>query len=199
MHTRTGRITADDRHRKPGSRHRLPTGVLSLCLLIASTSVQAESTASTEYQIKAALTFKLIKFVAWPERALQQAGNQIHLCVYGDDPFGQALDKIAERKVHGLPIALNRNIPDRDAGSCQVIFLNHDSRSKNLQLVEALQHEPILTISDSASFARNGGMIEIGRSGKRLKFTINSGAAKRAGLQIAAPLLELSTIVGEGQ
>lgn len=173
---------------------RIPVG---LCLLAACPLLQADPEVSLEYQLKAALIYKLTKFVSWPEQALPQSDDPIILCVYGDNPFGGSLERVAERKVHGRPIELNPAITASEAHVCQVIFFNPTSRADSLKLIESIKHKPILTISDSPYFAKNGGMIEITQRDRRLAFSINAGAARRAGLQLAAPLLELAIIVGE--
>lgn len=183
-------------HRHPALRW-LPAIPLGLFLLTFCTLSRAEVQTDLEYQLKAALIYKLSKFVNWPEHALREETDSMVICIYGEDPFGKALDKVAERRIHGRPITVRRAIEATEAPACHIIYLNPDSRRDSLQLLENLKLHPILTISDSPFFANNGGMIEITRKDRTLAFSINAGVARRAGLKLASPLLELATIVGD--
>ncbi len=179
-----------------GERH-LPRGVrwllLALLLLLPMEPPPALAV-SSEYKLKAALIYKLTRFVEWPRESWQR--TDFGICILGRDDFGSALDALESRNVHGLPIRIRRLVQsDAVDSSCQILFVSESKRPFLRSILTSLEGQPILTIGDLDGFAEKGGIIEFVRGRQRIGFRINLQQANRAGLKIAAPLLELSTIV----
>ena len=53
-------------------------------------------------------------------------------------------------------------------------------------------------MSDMSGFVDRGGVVELTRRGTRLGFRVHVDNARKAGLMISAPLLELAEIVEDG-
>jgi hypothetical protein len=179
----------------PGKgRLRSVGGVLFMLLMLLPMEPRSALVVSSEYKIKAALIYKLTRFVEWPRESLQQ--KDFGICILGRDDFGSALDALESRKVGGLPIRIRRLVQSEavDIG-CRILFVSESKRPFLRTILGSLEGQPILTIGDVERFAEKGGMIEFIRGRKRIGFRINLQQATRAGLKIAAPLLELSTIV----
>ena len=167
--------------------------LLALLLLLPMEPPPAMAV-SSEYKLKAALIYKLTRFVEWPRE--NRTGGSFGICILGRDDFGSALDALESRKVDGLPIRIRRLVQsDAVDSSCQILFVSESKRPLLPRILASLKGRPILTIGDLDGFAEKGGMIEFVRGRQRIGFRINLQQADRAGLKIAAPLLELSTIV----
>ena len=173
--------------RHPGAR----LAVLLLCL--AAMPAAADTTPTREYELKAALIYKLARFVEWPEGHLRDA---LRICVLGRDPFGSAIDALEARKRNELPIEVWRIAAD-DArlGACSILFITREKATGMKLLRSKLKGQPILTIGDSEAFARSGGTIQMALERKKIRFIVNLWSAEEAGLKIAAPLLDLSTVI----
>jgi hypothetical protein len=65
------------------------------CLTIAQTS------ASGEYEVKAAFLFHFAQFVEWPEETFKDASSPVTYCTIGGDPFHGALDASLNGKTIG--------------------------------------------------------------------------------------------------
>src|ERR1035438_293637 len=60
-----------------------------------------------EYQVKAAFLLHFTKFIEWPSSAFADASAPFAICVLGKDPFGHALDDVAEGEtVQGHPLTV---------------------------------------------------------------------------------------------
>lgn len=169
---------------------------LAACLLLAPVGIVAEAPLQREDRIKAALIFKLIKFVDWPATAL--AGKDpLQICVAGASPVGDALasvdgkparDRLAQfRKVDALSVAETRG--------CHVLYIPAGNREFAGGVPAALRGRSVLTVSDAPDFARRGGMIGLSRGENKISFEINLRNAREGGLEPGAPLLELATVV----
>jgi YfiR/HmsC-like len=142
----------------------------------------------SEYDLKAAFVTSFVQFVNWPGGS----GAPITIGILGDDPFRGGLEKQA-----GLQsISIRRSRRIEDLKSCNVIFVARSERGRTAEIASALGNAPVLTIGDYDNFAREGGMIGFYLDGGKVRFEINQGAAKRAGLGLSSKLLRLGRIVG---
>lgn len=169
-----------------------------LLLVLYPLQLMADSV-SAEYKLKAALIYKLTRFVEWPkvsDNTSKQQQNHFGLCILGRDDFGTALDTLNGRKVGTAVIFVQRF---KQSGSinkyCQLVFISDSKQAFLTSIINSIRQYPILTIGDSPDFAKKGGMIQLIHGDKRIGFNINLQRAKASGLKISAPLLELSTIV----
>jgi len=146
----------------------------------------------SEYRLKAALVYKLTRFVEWPQLPPDRFG----ICVLGRGELGRLLDALEGREVENRRIeVLYLNRSDDIGPQCQMVFIDDAKRAFLQPIIRSLDDRPLLTIGDSPEFAAKGGMIQFINQGKRISFKINQRQAESAGLRIAAPLLELATIV----
>jgi hypothetical protein len=150
---------------------------------------------AAEYQVKAAFLGNFPKFVEWP--SLQPGGRSpLVIGIVGDDPFGPMLSSVisgATSDEH--PLVLTRLRWNDRLDGCHILFV---SASEIQHLPQILSEAPnALTVGDFNSFARRGGMIEMRMVGNRVRFDINLGAARRAGIRISSKLLGLAINVYE--
>jgi hypothetical protein len=165
-----------------------------LCLIIVFSHIPAQLTAAEtaeEYKIKAAFIFKMAKFIEWPANSHTNFG----LCVLGDDPFGRGLDEFESRKIAGLNIKVRRyNQSTSVDKACHILYISESKRPFLSEILDEFKSHPIVTISDMSNFAEQGGIIEL-TSGKKLGFIVNLDSANKAGIKMAAPLLQLATVI----
>jgi hypothetical protein len=57
--------------------------------------------------------------------------------------------------------------------------------------------EPILTVSELPEFAELGGMVSLREVDNKLRFDLNLGAARRAGIALAVDVLQLADVIGD--
>ncbi|NNJ91165.1 MAG: YfiR family protein [Gammaproteobacteria bacterium] len=144
-----------------------------------------------EYKVKAAFIFKMAKFIEWPANSHTDFG----LCVLGDDRFGKEFDDFESRKISSLNIKVRRynQSASVDKG-CNILYISESKRPFLSEILDEFKSYPVVTISDMRDFAERGGMIEL-TSGKKLGFIVNLKSATKAGIKIAAPLLQLATVI----
>ena len=78
---------------------------------------------------------------------------------------------------------------------CNILFISKSKKAFMASILKNLELQPILTLGDTQDFAQQGGMIQVTREKKRIGFKINLNSVKQSRLRIAAPLLELSTVI----
>ncbi|MEM1088876.1 MAG: YfiR family protein [Pseudomonadota bacterium] len=177
----------------PGIRR---AGLVLLLSVLFTESAYGNDAPQPENTLKAALVYKIMAYVTWPEEAFSvDDEGRFNVCGYGENPLEGALASLSERQAAGRPITLYELSRDEPvADHCHLLFVDNVEDLESA--LELTRDQPTLTISDAEAFAYGGGMIEIRKDRNRFGFLINRNAALAADLLIAAPLLELSTVVG---
>ncbi len=184
--------TKDWQHpRQRGWRYRVMSSLVATLLACTPAFSVVAGQPSTEYRIKAAFLYNFTSFVTWPEDPAGDPG--FTLCVLGDDPFGNLLDKLAGKSVNGRQLVIRRLVNPALLNQCKLVFFSVTSNDQTGDALALLQDLPILTVSDIRGFTELGGIIEFRVIANKVRFDINLGAAEAAGLTISSKLLSLAT------
>jgi hypothetical protein len=158
-------------------------------------SVRAQD-APTEYQVKAAYLFNLLKFVEWPGDPLADTHGHWVIGIVGDNSFGDELAQIISGKtVQGHELQVRRFQAGEDLRACHVLFISASEKKRLPSMLAALNGSSVLTVADMDHFIDSGGMIQFVMEEKRVRFGIDVGAAGRARLKVSSKLLSLARTV----
>ena len=148
------------------------------------------------YDVKAAVLYKLAKFIEWPDEAFRDAPALHTFCVVGRGPMGPALERaMAGKTLGGRRVAVRRGLRADELDPCQVVFL-HGSDPRQLgPVLASLGSRPVLLIGESSCFTLRGGMINLVVEDRRVVFEIHPRRAAEAHLRIHPNLLSLARIV----
>ena len=156
-------------------------------------------TAASEYSVKAAIIYKIAKFVAWPDAAFSSRTEALPVCLSESDPIGPAMDALSGKVVRGRPIAIKRlNEISAVEHECRILYLGQNAKISHTKLVKNVANSPILTVGDTDDFVDMGGIVTLEIEKSRVQFAINVAASERAGLNISAQLLQLANLTGSG-
>ena len=144
-----------------------------------------------EYQVKAAFIYNFIAFTHCPDSTSQT----INLCIYGEDYFGQEIDKLQNRSVNNRHIKVTRIADFDQLKACQAIFFSKSVSSQLSSILTNLQNEPILTLADSQNAAAQGVAITMSLINEKIVFAINLAKVRASGLDISSKLLQLAVKV----
>jgi hypothetical protein len=153
----------------------------------------ATAQAPSESEVKAALIYKFLPQVTWPGLA---PTAPIVTCVVSDSGVAASLSDIVKGKTveaHTIEVRQLRD-PGASAG-CHVVFVAGAEIRRFTAGLTAIRTSPLLTISDGGNFAKSGGVIEFFVENGRMRFSINTDAMSRSGLQISSQVLRLARIV----
>lgn len=143
---------------------------------------------STEYEIKAAMLLNFAGFVKWPAPK-----GQFTIGILGQDPFGSAFDQMLQgREVGGRKMVIIRSREAGDLTGCQIVFIPMSEQAKVAEILARLRGAHVLTVGEHEGFVKQGGAIGFSTAGGKVRFEINTGAARDAGLEINPRLLQLS-------
>lgn len=185
-----------------GSSTRAGSTAVVLCLLgfsftfLPTGAITAQPKAANEYEIKAAFLYNFAKFVDWPPTAFADPKQPMGICVFGQDPFGHALEgSLLGKTIGDHPVLLGHAKQMADLAGCQIVFLSASETPRLREVLGRMQKLHALVVGESEGFASAGGMVQFVLDQNRVRFVINPDAVERAGLRINSKLLVLATIV----
>ncbi len=150
---------------------------------------------SREYRIKAAFIYNFAKFTRWPAGSFSDSAAPLDFCIYGEDPFGGAFDAVAGNAIRGRRVVVRRIAAIEASAGCHLLFISDSEAGRLPGILAALNDRPVLTVADMPDFARAGGIIYLKTTADdKLRFEINTGTARRAGLSFSSKLLSLAEI-----
>ena len=178
------------------ARRAIRTGLLgwvtlaSACLLAAPAVV---AKAPSERHLRATFVYKFTTIIGWPQQTFDHPVDSFAVCVLGEDPFGGEMEKsVAGQKSHNLPVAVHQLEDPAADETCHAVYVAAEDPEEIQRALARYAGSPTLTIGHSEDFAKLGGMIELRKAERRLRFRINLGAARRAGLEMNSKLLHLA-------
>jgi uncharacterized protein DUF4154 len=163
------------------------TTTLILLLTLFCSTAHARS----ENEIKVVYLYNFIKFITWPQ---EPTTNNITICLYGENTFGEAIEKLNTLKARNRPLVVVYLEKDEDP-SCSVVFIGPLKEKIAGELLTKIDSKPVLTISEIDSFTDKGGIIGFITMGNVVKFDINLKQARSSNIQISSKLLELANHV----
>ena len=189
MHLFNRLLKRSDKFVKRSIYHFLFALYLGFCLPVSHSVAMADS--MVEYQVKAAFIYNFMAFTHWPD----STGQTINLCVYGEDYFGQEIDKLQNRSINNRHIKVTRIAELDQLKACQAIFFSKSVSSQLSSILNDLQNEPILTLADSPNATAQGIAINMSLVNEKIVFEINLTKARASGLDISSKLLQLAVKV----
>lgn len=164
--------------------------------LVGASSLPAQQSKPSEYQVKAAYLYNFGRFVKWPPGPATGKGDSFPVCVLGRDPFGPILDStLAGEALEGKPVVVRRIAKPQDAADCRMLFISSTEENHLKEILAAVDQAGVLTVSDIPGFSRRGGMIQFVMEGDRVRFEINLATAESARLVLSSELLKVAAAV----
>jgi hypothetical protein len=163
------------------------------CAFLAAglTGPLANAQQHDERAIKVAYVFNLTKYVEWPH-----GGKQLVVGFVGEGLMGEALEKMLNGKISGSMVIRVINSPGHDAlEQCDIVYVAYSSPKNVRAALDRVRGKSVLTVGDTESFTKDGGMVGLVRSGEQVQLQVNLDAVQEAHLKISSRVLDLATIV----
>ena len=149
----------------------------------------------TEQDVKAAFLYNFTRFIDWPANT-PPGSEPFRLCVVADKPITTAIQRTMQgESVKGRPAETIVLASAAETLTCQILFIEHQEIGRAGPMLAAVRDLPVLTVSDARGFTSRGGTIEFLLEEGRVRFDVNTEAAKRAGLSISSRLLQVARSV----
>jgi len=171
----------------------LALGVAALAAATLSQAFAGEGD-TLALEVKATYLIKLPPFITWPGDAFPSSVSPFTLCVVGQDPFGDLLDKaLAGKRLIDRPVAVLRIDTAAQDSPCQVMYVAAGPQPA-VKSLQAVAGRPVLTVTDSAVDGAKGIVNFILRD-NHVRLEIDQAGAIRNRLEISSKLLSVAASV----
>ncbi|HEX7634262.1 MAG TPA: YfiR family protein [Noviherbaspirillum sp.] len=114
-------------------------------------------------------------YVSWPADVFADDRSPWRICIPGNDPLGDILDKtLTGRFEQGRAFQILRAETLNELPRCQIVYIGYKDAAKHRAALAELKKLPVLTVSDAPEFLQEGGIIQF-HIGDRVEMSINPG------------------------
>ncbi len=151
---------------------------------------------------EATYLYKFAPFVLWPSNGDDGAASgPFNLCVVGDDPFGDQLDRaVAGQTLDRRPIQVVRVETIGPKSDCAIAYLGGSHSESVAEALRAVRGAAILTVTGEGD---PPGIIALAVVDGHVRFRVDEVQAQENGLVISSKLLSLAIAVraapGQGE
>jgi hypothetical protein len=176
-------------------------GSCAALLLVCMARGASAQSLGDEAVAKAKLVTALIRFVQWPAHTFDDDASPVRLCIYtqsqGLERAFQAYDRAAIGR-RALQLAFNPprgQIGQSGSQACHALYLDDASRMAMADLrgnsASGVPGTPF-SVGNADGFLADGGMVELVHVENSMRFDVNLGALKDAGLSVNPGVLKLA-------
>jgi hypothetical protein len=145
--------------------------------------------------VEATYLVKLPPFIAWPDDAFPTPASPFTVCVVGDDPFGDILDRALDgQRVGDHPVAVARLAAASPTTHCQIAFIG-GGKAEPAETLRALRGTPVLTVTGSDAAGTAKGIVNFVLRENHIRLEIDDVAAAANHLEISSKLLAIAASV----
>jgi hypothetical protein len=158
-------------------------------------SCSAGAQSRDERAVRAAYVFNLIKYVEWPAPE-----KELVIGFAGNAATGEVMEKmLSGRASDTRTIRVVLSPSDAELARCSVLYIAEAPAAEVRKALEKVKGRGVLTVGETDSFARDGGMVGLVNTGDRIQIEVNLEAAQTAGIRISSRVLNLAQIVRPAQ
>jgi hypothetical protein len=168
-----------------------------LIILVAGLNGRISLCQVRESLVKAGYIEKFTHFFQWPEtRAGDNPQDVFNIAVIGENTFGEDLADIFNKtSVKDKPVMITTISSVEQIKDCNILFISASEKNNLDEILNYTNGKPILTISDTKGFGKNGVIINMFREGDYIRYEINRTSLEKSGLIINSMLLNYAVII----
>lgn len=176
----------------------IPRRAGSALLFVGLTAILAVTAAAGprgEYAVKAEFLVNFASLVEWPEDSLR-GGSDLRVGILGEEAVVDEIrSRIDGRTARSHVVRAERLGPLEKIEGIHMVYVTASASSKVEEIREALAGASVLLVGESAGFAERGGAINFYDEKSRIRFEVNPGAVRSAGLKVSSRLLAVAKVV----
>lgn len=146
-----------------------------------------------EYRVKSALICSFARFAQWPAAPAGRDTSILRVMVLGDPDVQQALKAIDGQAVGSRRIRIEELPRTNDPAGADILFVAETERDRWSKVQLATADAPVLTIGEMNGFLESGGIINLVRAEKKIRFYVNLDHARTAGVALSSRILNLAS------
>lgn len=143
-------------------------------------------------ELMAGFVYNFSKFVEWPKTSFETDKSPLLVCDWGSSVVSKKLQLLEGREAQGRTLHVKKLENNDDLQGCHILFIGEGDKALRQQIIKSVASLPVLTISNSAGFIEQGGIIGLFVDAQLIRFSVNRNAAQYSGLRLSARMLQLA-------
>lgn len=161
-----------------------------------STAAAMDANAPLDYQVQAAMLYKFLGYIDWPQARFDGADSAYRIAVLGDDEIEQELRQItAGRTVNNRPIDVYHVSRLSKLGEPHMVFVGHNAEKYLPKLARLARRKSFLVVTESEAGPGAGSAINLRLIDGRVGFDVSLAHAHEANVRLSARLLSVASSV----
>lgn len=193
---------------QPGRRRRL--AARAACLMAAAVlaclagtqfarAAGDETAALIERRVKAAMLYRFINYVEWPEAAFGGPNAPFAIGIAGADALAAELTEFAAgRKVLNRPLQIRRRSAPNGLTDVQMVFVGKEESAQLAAIVRTAPRNALI-VTESEDGLRQGSVINFVVVDGHVRFEVSLEAAQRRNIRLSSRLLSVAHNVHAGE
>jgi hypothetical protein len=146
----------------------------------------------------AGFVYNFAWYTSWPTNVWAASSNTVTIGVLGDDSLVQVFtQQLGNKKVEHRPVVVRRLGARPAEEPLQILFVGRNAADQWTAWQAQVKKQPVLTMSATPNFTRQGGMVQLTNLHERVAFYVDLYTARQAGLNISSRLLRLAVKVNQ--
>jgi hypothetical protein len=165
--------------------------VIAAAMLFAAAAPARAGEGASVAEIKAAAVVNFLLFAHWPQELAPE--TPLRLCTFADEAIEQLFSRHEGKRIRTTTLVLQHL--DRhlgEASACSAVFVDTGNPVDLRRVVAATRGRPILVMAVGEGSLQEGAMIALSVAGGRVVFDVRLDAARAAGIDFSAKLLQLA-------
>lgn len=142
---------------------------------------------SNEYAVKAGFILNFLRLTTFPSNP----SGPLVLCVCGPDQLAADFAPLSGISIEQRDLKIEHRCEVKKP-SCSAVFISRDREALVGSILNDVQSSSILSIGETSSFSKGGGIITFFEEEGKIRFSVNQSAALSASLRFSAQLLKHS-------
>ena len=171
--------------------------MIFLCWWVAQS---AANTANLAPQVKAAMLYKFLSYVEWPQETFPTPSSPYVIAVAASSEIADELTQVTvNRLVQERPIIIKKVTSKSDLSGVHLLFVGHHATAaQRRRMVEGIGQQAVVLVTEDAEGLGSDSIINFRLVNDRIGFDVSLVNATARRLKLSARLLAVATSVQKG-
>ena len=148
--------------------------------------------------MKAVMVSIVTEHTEWPETEPNGKEKPVVVGFVRSIPFeDEFAEAVADLQKNGFRVEMKKLESLNQALDCQVVYFPENAHAAHRAWLIPLREKPILTIGESNSFCRDGGILRLSIENRKINMLLNVDAMSDAGIRISSAVARQAAIFRE--
>lgn len=161
--------------------------------------IRADDARVFEFEIKAAMVYKFLGYIEWPEAAFRGPEAPYVIAVVGADAVAAELRRIAQDgRVNDRRVEVIEVSDPEDLAGVHILFVGRNVDIRETKMVDMAQQYSVVTVTEYQDGLDPSSVINLRVANGRIQFDVSLTATEKRNIKLSARMLAVASSVKTG-